>query len=260
MAGIFGSATNTLGDISSLGQKTGFGSYFLGTPVRAALIGKDKGVLLQFDCVLNETHSRQSSPTAFPLEDGSMATDQLLISPWEIALVGMISDTPINTQETAISEFVGTVLTGLLPPLGIVGAGVATTAAQSVWRANKNAAQPTVEAFRKLQRLQGGSEATMEGPTLFTLQTSLRSYDNCFIKQMSVPRDAATGQVIYFNLDIGQVKIVSPMQTSIKVRANKALSSAIEKAGTVQPDDSKIVKALKKGIDTGTSKVTGTGG
>jgi hypothetical protein len=67
-----------------------------------------------------------------------------------------------------------------------------------------------VVAFGQLLQIQ-------ESRQPFDVITSLETYKNMWIKGLSIPRDANTGQVLIFNLSLVQLIIAQPQSVNLQV-------------------------------------------
>lgn len=186
---------------------------------------------IEIDCTVMEKHSRNSPPSEYPIEDGRIISDNILIRPLELELHGIISDTPLDLGTVAGSALT-TAVSAITGPLGVIaGAG-----AVALFTALKNSGKPSVAAFGQLLQLQ-------ETKQPFEVVTTLvpESYQNMWIKSINVPRDSSTGQVLAFQLSLIQLLIVSSQTVNVKVYADPSVSSPQADLATQQG----IQKTLK---------------
>lgn len=182
------------------------------------------GTILSFDACMQEMHARDTVPTVFPLEDGSTITDHIIIAPFEITLTGVVSDTPLDSRKALLTEGIGTALSAVQPPLGVVMASQAYNLIQNT----SGQARPSVKAYNKLVRLQGGNPdaSPPQPPAIFTVRTRYARYPNMVIKSLQFPRDPSTGDSCLFTVTLSEMRLVQPQSVQIAVLANKALGAA----------------------------------
>ena len=201
---------------------SGLASSLIGKTDRVQFI-PEGGTAFQMDVSLTEDHSRQSSPTEFPLEDGSVISDHIVISPFELTITGVISDTPLGTVSTLLKEVFTSAASALAPPLGLV----VPAAAYALHTAMQKLPSLSVVAYAQLLKLQAGDPTSTPPtpPRPFTVLTSLYRYPNMVIKSLSVPRSVSTGKTLQFTVTLQQLLLVSAQTVSINVFANPALAS-----------------------------------
>lgn len=164
-------------------------------------IREQAGSIFTIDCAVSENHQREATPTEFEVEDGAVVTDTIIVRPFSLDIQGVITDTPLNALESALT----TSVTSVLPPAGIV-VGAAALALQ---KALSNSDTPSKAAFAQLLKLQ-------EDKSTVTVLTALRRYENMFVKNIAIPRDAQTGRSLVFNLSLVQLLLVSPTTVNVQ--------------------------------------------
>lgn len=198
------SLTGVLGPILGIKQKV---QLIQRTPNSASVI--------ELDCTVRENHSRQSPASDYPIENGASISDNILIRPIELELNGIISDTPIDAGAVAVSALTSAV-SNIAGPLGVVGAagGVA------LFQALQGTGKISINTYEQLLRLQ-------EARAPFEVFTTLvpKKYQNMWIKSLSVPRDASTGQVLAFNLSLIQLLLVSSQTVNVKIFSNPSVAA-----------------------------------
>lgn len=192
----------------------------LGNPLRAGLVqlivndSTGQNTVIQFDASIRENHTRESPVSEFPIENGLAISDHVLVRPFSLELNGIITDSPIGTVQQLLTEVGGTLASSLLPPVApAIGA-----AAYSLISSFQNSKSPSAKAYGDLLQLQANAQP-------FDVLTSLYRYSNMWIKRISVPRDAETGNALVFTLELVQLILVSPQSVNVKVFANPALSA-----------------------------------
>jgi len=137
--------------------------------------------LVTFDASVSEQHTKTAEVTSYPVEDGVDITDHIRRQPEEVAINGIVSNTPICY------------LASLLAP--------------SPLKNDLTSASERAElAYSEMQRV-------MDSGELVSVVTSLRDYDNMAIISLSVTRDAANGNVLNANVTMREV-ILAITQTA----------------------------------------------
>lgn len=203
----------------------------LGGQQRVQLVPSSLPVI-SIDCTVQETHSRESPPSEFPLEDGVSISDNIWVKPFTLEINGIISDTPL-------SPIGGLITSAVASTLGNAGV-IALGAGQALFKAISGAKSPSVQAYAQLLQLQ-------EQRKPFDVITKLRRYTNMFIKSISVPRDSGTGNVLNFTLQLVELVIVSPQSVDITVFKNADVSAGEADEGQQQANE--FVNGIKAGID-----------
>lgn len=196
-----------------------------------AILGKKRvqiisggSTVIQLDCSYRETHSREARPTKFPIENGQQISDHIIISPFELELEGIITDTPIGTAGQLITQAATTVTSSLTPPVGLITAA----AGAALFSALQGSASPSVAAFTQLLSIQ-----QLRQPV--TIMTSLARYENMWMGPLTVPRDAQTGQSIVFTVKFYEMILVTPQSVNVAIFANAGLSAALANTGEQDP-------------------------
>lgn len=175
---------------------------------------QNNNTVISFDASLKETHSRESPASEFPIENGQVISDHIITKPFSLELTGIITDTPIGGVGGLLEEAGVSAAANLLPPIGVV----AVAGAMSIFSALAGSKKPSVAAYGQLINLQDQGQP-------FAVITSLYRYSNMWIKSLSVPRDAETGQAILFTVSLVQLLLVTPQTVNVSVFANPGLSA-----------------------------------
>lgn len=181
-----------------------------GQAQKVQFIQNSTGTILTLDCSVQETHTRESPPTEFEVESGVSISDHIIVKPKSLEIQGLITDTPLSVLNSAVT----TVASALLPNIALVGAA----AGISLFKSLVGSKSPSVQAFGQLLSLQ-------ESRVPFDVLTSLYRYTNMYIKSISVPRDATTGQVLLFTVSLVQLIIVQPKYTNLSQFSNADLAA-----------------------------------
>lgn len=177
----------------------------LGTRKRVQLV-LDDGTVISFDASITESHGRSSPPTEFEIEDGTTISDNIIIKPFTLEIDGIISDSPLTGAQALGTEALTTAVSRITGPVGVVAAA----AGASLYSAIAGAQTPSQSAYENILNLQNSKEP-------FDVITSLRTYEDMWIKDLKVNRDAANGNVLAIRLSLVQLIIVEPQTTNLKV-------------------------------------------
>jgi hypothetical protein len=161
--------------------------------------------VITLDVSASETHSRESPPTEFEVENGQVVSDHVVLKPFSLHLQGIISDTPLNLQ-AILAGAATTAVSTFIPQAGVLAAGAGSGVA--LFSALASSKSPSVAAYNQLLQLQA-----MKMP--FDVLTTLFLYKNMWIKSLSIPRDASTGRVLVFDIDLVQLLLVTPQTVNI---------------------------------------------
>lgn len=180
----------------------------------------NNNTVIQLDTSIKETHSRSSQATKFPVENGSVISDHVLVSPFSLKITGIISDTPIGDTQQLLTEVATTLTSALVPPVGII----AGAAGYALFSALNGSESPSVQAYNQLLNLQANAQP-------FDVLTSLYRYANMWITDLTVPRDIDSSNILMFEVSLEQLLIVQPQSVNISIFANPGLSSNKADAG-----------------------------
>jgi hypothetical protein len=161
--------------------------------------------IVAFDCSIMETHSRESVVTEFETENGDTISDHIVVKPFNLHIQGIVSNSPLSSLAGLATAAVTTVATAVAPPVGVLGKNAAALAALPLI---PNPFAPANTAYQSLLNLQN-----LKLP--FTVQTTLYTYKNMWVKKLSVPRDAQRGNAVFFELDLVQLLLVTPTTVNI---------------------------------------------
>lgn len=195
----------------------------LGSSRRVQFI-QNNNTVVQFDASIKENHSKEAVPTEFPVENGQTISDHIIVKPFTLELTGIISDTPIGTAGQILTEVTTTLASYLAPPAAVQSAVLGVGAAAALFKALSGSKSPSVAAYAQLIQLQANALPV-------TVITTLYRYTNMWIKSITAPRDADTGQALLFTVSLVQLLLVSPSQVNIAVFSNPALSASLADLG-----------------------------
>jgi hypothetical protein len=218
----------------------------LGAPVGVKILLPDAGnkVLLKFDACLSEKHGRESPATTFELEEGSTASDHILMKPITLELTGLITDTPIDVAKGILT----TAVSSVVPPLGLVAA----SAGLALLSAASGASSLSAAAFQQLLDAQAGKKK-------LSVLTAVKLYTGMYITSLSAPREVSGGRSLTFTLKLTQLTIVGPKSADISGFSNPGLSSSEVHGGKKEAIDPTAAQA-KSGFAAGAAFAPVNGG
>jgi hypothetical protein len=196
--------------------------------------------LIQIDVSLREEHSIQAPPSQFPVENGQVISDNIVIQPFALVMEGVISDTPVNPIATAVTS----AISAIVPPSGIVVGGAAVAVFNAIQRASKT---PSVQNFNQFVKI------TVQKRTV-NVYTTLQFYKNMWLSELRVVRTAQDGACLSFTARFTQIILVQPQIVNIAKYANPSVSAAKANIGKISTDSSNIVNAsFNSGFTAGAS-------
>ena len=207
-----------------------------------AILGKKRvqfiqnnSTVIQFDASIKEDHGRESTPTEFPVEDGTTISDHMILRPFSLELTGTISDTPIGNLKGLLTEAATSVTAKLTPPVGVVALG----AGFALFSALAKSSKPSVAAYGQLLQLQAAAVP-------FDVITTLYRYKSMWIKKISTPRESATANELMFTISLVQLILVQPQSVNIQIFANPGLAANTADVG----NQSAELNGFKQGYAT----------
>ena len=218
-------------------------------PLASKILGKGSGTTLggfTVEVTISETHTKEAEATDNPLEEGFIASDHIDIKPNKLSISGAVSNTPINGGSmlaglaTSSAAIVGKQIGGGLGSvIGATGAG----AVVGLLFGSTNRVQ---DAYNQLKNLR-------DARVPFTAITGYEKYDNMVLENLTVTRDAKTGQVLDFNATMKQIIIIrskTVVVPKVKAGTNGAGSkSDIGKQSAQTPaDNDTLALSLSKGL------------
>lgn len=165
---------------------------------------------IEIDATIRELHSVKAKATKHPVETGSAVTDHVQLQPDEIEIEGMITNTPlVSTVE---------ILTGQVDLATLTG-------------------QRAAMAWDAL-------EAVVKARLPIKVITSLKTYSNVVLEDLSAPREAKIGNAIHFTVRGSVVRVVSSQIVDLPIpkEARGSATRALGKKPTTAPSASVGVK------------------
>lgn len=211
----------------------------------------DGNTVVAFDATMKEKHSRESPSTDYEVEDGTSASDHIVIKQFFLELNCFVSDTPSKSSISAVSGVAGVVASAANARIARAnsGAGRVVSAAKQatvLLGALDTIGRRSAQVYNQLVNYQEARQA-------FTAVTSLYVYKNMFIGSLSAPRDAKTGRGVEFDLKLVQLRIVQQQTVNIVKFASPDLASGLADKGKQTP---KKPSQLGLGIQDATKDAT----
>jgi hypothetical protein len=189
--------------------------------------------LAVLDAVMEEVPEYSADVTQHPVEAGPEVSDHIQLKNPTLRLTGTISNTPLDlsvsignllsggiaaiTSSQARSNLLNT---GLSQAAGIVGAKLMGSSANPLAAGLAGAA----DAMARTILLNA-----YEARNPFDVVTKRQTYKNMVIEKLSYPRDNKTGFQLIFQIDLVQVRIVSPFSVQINTVSESVATSATGK-------------------------------
>jgi hypothetical protein len=173
------------------------------TPQRVVIgwtLPSGKQGTLAVDVSINETHTMTSEVTRHQVETGSDIADHIRPIPPQLSIEGMISNWMVTPSS----------LDHLNGVAGSVQQIDQTIAGQVV----RFSAFKFDTQIERVKEVLGDLGEAIQGAALFTIFTTLTSYDNMACVGFTVPRNATLGQVLRFTMDFQFVRTVDTQVVS----------------------------------------------
>lgn len=184
---------------------------------------------ITLDASIKETHKSTVEITEHPVEDGAVISDHARTKPAEITIEGMISNTPVTRdQETRIIEN--------------AGVQIETTSVQDAILGAPGYAE---QIFAQLETLRDTHK-------LMDVTTGVKSYTNMGIVSLEIPRDAKSGDAIFFSISLKEVRLVKNQTTTQVVAAEPKAKKKVStgKQPAAEASDEMQKSWLKTGTDS----------
>lgn len=170
---------------------------------------------VQLDASVSEQHTQTSTVTEHQVETGFAATDHIRPLPPRVSLSAVISNTPTYIPATQMRGITGKA-TGLSAQVQTADGRTSTVNWQSLAFSDE---------FDRVRDAHGELVAAVVGGALFSITTTLISYENMAATNLSVPRSAASANAITLQIEFTQLRIVETQTVaalpSQKQRATK---------------------------------------
>lgn len=161
---------------------------------------------IYLDAAVNEQHVTSAEVTSHPVEPSATGsinvTDYIRPMPKRISITGLITNTPLATPKSQSRGAVGNVQS--FSQQVAFGPQAAAPSVTVNWKA----LQFNAEMDRVRDVYGALVNAALQG-ALFTVTTTLATYENMAIINFAVPRDVEHSNAMQFTIDLQQIRIVS---------------------------------------------------
>jgi hypothetical protein len=181
-----------------------------------------------FDAIIEENPEYTADVTQHPVEAGTEVTDHIQLKNPTLKIKGVMSNSPIDLSNSVAnvlagglalvtsSQFRSNILnTGLQQAAGFAGAALLGNASGGGFLGG---------ALDSLARslLIGAFESKQ----IVDIVTKRQKYSSMAIQSLKLPRDSNTGYAVVFEIDLVQIRIVSPISTLLSSVAEDVVTSA----------------------------------
>ncbi len=185
------------------------------------------------DCSVSEQHQADVDVTDSPVERGANISDHARPKPETLTLEGLITNAPLSRDPLSPStaeSLAGSIDTGFI---------------------SRAQGDPTraVSAYQDLRDLKDAGE-------LIEVVTSLRSYSDMVLTNLSVPRDAKTGECLKFTATFKQIRVVENKKVIVQeTKAKPKVDLAVKPATPVAaPKDPRSTAAFLQDVGHASAK------
>jgi hypothetical protein len=193
--------------------------------------GKGAVPFIVFDCSMQETHKQKSTATKFETENAQTISDHMVIEPFALKLTALISNTPLVS-----------IFGGASAVLTAAGSSFAPNPAVLKNNAAVLAALPLIPTLSQVARNAYQSLLTLQQARVpFQVTTTLRTYENMWMENLSVPRTSKDGGGIICEIDLIQLLLVSSSSQNLSILSDPNVAASKTEKGP-QNGDSEFVK------------------
>jgi hypothetical protein len=194
------------------------------------------------DASVKEMHTTSTEVTDHQVEKAPSIVDYIRPLPRKISIEGVVTNTPITA-----------------PP--DPSRGVTATQGKTTVTVGGNQISADVlkfsDQFDRVRDVYGDLvEACLNG-ALFTIDTTLASYENFAITSFAVPRDAQSGSSIQFTIELMEVRIVESKETTALAPSKKQAKKQRGNKPTSEVDDKDKKKSVLKSVVNSVSAAFG---
>lgn len=186
------------------------------------------------DASVNEMHTTAAEVTDHQVEKQPNVVDYIRPLPRKIQIEGVVTNTPIGGPPD--------------PNRGVT----ATQGSQSITVGGKTVSAQVLkfsDQFDRVRDVYGDLVDAALGGALFTIDTTLASYENFAITNFAVPRNAQSGSSIQFQLELMEVRIVESKETQALAPSKKKATKKRGDKPTKEETDAKKRSILRSGVD-----------
>jgi hypothetical protein len=177
--------------------------------------------LITLDAVISSTITHQIDVTDHEVERGANIADHARIKPRTLSLQCLISNTPTPGQQAnRVIKLVGVDFRSNV-------SGDQATKSPGYARA----------AYDELLRLRAASE-------IVSVVTDLDRFESMLITNISIPRDARTGDALSFTVELKEIRLVSNLITNEKItKTDRAKTKKKKDPPTTEATESEVVSS-----------------
>lgn len=190
-------------------------------------------VLLVFDAITNENPTFEADVTEVPVEEGPEVTDHIQLKNPRLQLQGTISQTPLD-----LSVSVGNLIGGAVETFtssqfrqNILNSGIQQVSGVATAALLGGAADPAANFQAGLSDAIARSLllSAYERRARFDVVTKRQRFASMVIQKMTFPYSQDTGKQLVFNLELKQIRVVSPFIVQIDTVDEAVVPGAVGK-------------------------------
>lgn len=153
---------------------------------------------LKVDASVKESHNRTATVTDNEVEDGSLVSDHVILSPESVTLSCIVSDVPVSILGLGVSQD------------DVLGA------AKDFLGGNKGAFEGLVKNPRRTPKEAWQYlEQIWKARNPFNVVTALQRYENMVITNLTAPRESSNGKSLMFDIDLRKIRIIKSSNVAI---------------------------------------------
>lgn len=195
---------------------------------------------LEFDAVIQQTHSYQAEVTEHEVEVGANTTDHIRQRAETVRLSCILTDSPMRGAPDASMD--GTTSAWLTNAVPLFSAARTISNQQSAVSADPNADNPEAGRWRvmfdRLQKLKNDG-------TLCTLVTTPKAYKNMVISGIEAPHDATVADALRVTLELRQIRVVQTAVSTVTLLAKTNTGKPKAELGPQTPKTPDAVTATQ---------------
>lgn len=198
---------------------------------------------LELDAMISERQRFSNDVTNFPIESGSSISDHVIQAPEEVEIEGFVTNTPIEFLSGLRSGSEDRVLNAYLMLLDMAGYKYPGKA----YRFNELEVIAEDEQYRPEYKL-------------VDILTGLRLYTDMVLVDLTIPRDAKTGDTIHFTATfrkVTSVELANILREPDKIAETNPNADRTKKQGADKKDAGKSGSKLESTADKITDKIRG---
>jgi len=217
--------------------------------INAKATATTERVLIIIDMTRNISHQNEATPTDNAIENGSIVSDHVDVSPKSVSFEGVISDNPISLTQAIVGNVAGAVpaIGGFAgEAAGTLFTGAVATLGGALLNSPGNRVQ---EAFNSLRELQDKAIPV-------TLITGLTSYNNMILQSFNPTEEARDGGSLVFTATFRELRIVKSEQI---ILSESRLAEFVQNKASSTQNKGKIPTIESTRGESILSRLTGIG-